>query len=114
MQVDLKKLKPIGIVVILGAAVLALIVCFTADMGIPPKYESVHDADYYLQSEDTMNELAAELEENVFPKLEGIASYGYDPGSGKLRITVEKQMLGRVEQVLLRDFDARLFEFKEA
>ena len=50
MQVDLKKLKPIGIVVILGAAVLALIVCFTADMGIPPKYESVHDADYYLQS----------------------------------------------------------------
>ena len=46
MQVDLKKLKPIGIVVILGAAVLALIVCFTADMGIPPKYESVHDTDY--------------------------------------------------------------------
>ncbi len=114
MQVDLKKLKPIGIVVILGAAVLALIVCFTADMGIPPKYESVHDADYYLQSEDTMNELAAELEENVFPKLEGIVSYGYDPGYGKLRITVEKQMLGRVEQVLLRDFDARLFEFTEA
>ncbi|MBO4831171.1 MAG: hypothetical protein J5569_01710 [Oscillospiraceae bacterium] len=114
MQVDLKKLKPIGIVVVLGAAVLALIVCFTADMGIPPKYESLHDADYYLQSEDTMNELAAELEENVFPKLDGITSYGFDPESGKLRITVEKETLGRVEQVLLRDFDARLFEFTEA
>ena len=114
MQVDLKKLKPIGIVVILGAAVLALILCFTADMGIPPKYESLHDAEYYLQSEETMNELISELEENVFPGLEGITSYGYDPTSGKLRITIERGSYGRVEQVLLRDFDERLFEFLKA
>ena len=114
MQVDLKKLKPIGIVIILGAAVLALILCFTADMGIPPKYESLHDTEYYLQSEETMNELVSELEENVFPRLEGITSYGYDPASGKLRITVEKGSYGRVEQVLLRDFDERLFEFLKA
>ncbi len=111
MQVDLKKLKPIGIIIILGAAVLALIVCFTADMGIPPKYESAHDAEYYLQSEDTMNELAAELEENVFPQLPGVTACRYDAGSGKLAVFIENSEYGRVKQVLLRDFDERLFEF---
>ena len=46
MQVDLKRLKPLGIVLVLGCAVLAFIVCLTADMGVPDKYESLHPSQY--------------------------------------------------------------------
>ena len=43
MQVDLKKLKPLGIVLILLTAVLMLVVCFTADLGVPERYEPEHN-----------------------------------------------------------------------
>ena len=111
MQVNLKALKPVGIVIVLGAAILALILCFTADMGVPPKYESAHDAEYYLQSEETMNELAEELRENVFPRLDGVTECSYDAATGKLAVFIENEQFGKVKQVLLRDFDERLFEF---
>jgi hypothetical protein len=45
-MIDLKKLKPAGVVIILGAAILALILCFTADMGVPDRTELRHDAAY--------------------------------------------------------------------
>jgi len=114
MQVDIKKLKPLGVVLILVAAVLALITCFTADMGVPPKYESMHSAEYYLQSEATMQELVLELEQHVFPNLDGITRYELMGDTCKLAIYIDSENYVTVEQVLLRDFDARLFEFFES
>ena len=110
MQVNLKRLKPLGVIIILGAAILALITCFTADMGVPPKYEPAHDAEYYLQSPEAMNELIAELEENVLPALGGIKSCSLDETTGKVAVYVTAKEKSRVEAVLSRDLDERLFE----
>ncbi|MBQ8830554.1 MAG: hypothetical protein IJ017_03030 [Oscillospiraceae bacterium] len=109
MQVDLKKLKPLGIILILGCSVLALITCFTADMGVPPRYESEHEPEYYRQSEETMQELVSELEENVFPNIEGILSYGIDAEDRKIDIVTDPDYTAKVRLVLERDFGTELF-----
>lgn len=109
MQVDLKKLKPMGIILILGCSILALIICFTADMGVPEKYDSVHESEYYRQSEETLKELIAELEEFVFPKLTGIKSYSINTDTMKIDIVTEPEHLKKVRPVLERDFGTELF-----
>ena len=110
MQVDLKKLKPIGIIMILGCSILALITCFTADMGIPPRYDSVHEPEYYRQSEETMQELALELEENVFPNIEGIDDYYIDTETMTLWICTTEEYAKKIELVMERDFGTELIK----
>jgi len=109
MQVDLKKLKPLGIVLILGCSLLALIMCFTVDMGVPPVYESKHEAEYYRQNEETLQELAEELEEFVFPKLTGIESCSINTQTGKIDIVTDPEYTDKVRLVLERDFGTDLF-----
>ena len=109
MQVDLKKLKPIGIIMILGCSILALIVCFTADMGVPERYDSVHEAEYYRQSEDTLNELVSELEEFVFPRLTGVEGYSVNTETMKIDIVTDADYTKKVQLVLERDFGTELF-----
>ena len=109
MQVDLKKLKPLGIVLILGCSLLALIMCFTVDMGVPPVYESKHEAEYYRQSEETLQELLKELEEFVFPNLTGIVSCGINTDTRKIDIVTDPEYTDKVRLVLERDFGTELF-----
>jgi hypothetical protein len=113
MQVDLKVLKPFGVILVLGCTVLMLIVCFTADMGVPETYVSIHDTDYYAQNAGTMAELKSELEEYVFPNLEGIdgAWVGSD---NRLVIAIAAESYDRTRAVILRDFDESLFTFIKA
>lgn len=108
MQVDLKKLKPLGIILILGCSILALITCFTADMGVPPRYDSVHEPEYYRQSEENMEELVTELEENVFPNIEGIYEYEIDAESMKLVVYVHEEYAKKAQLVFERDFGTEL------
>ena len=109
MQVDLKKLKPLGIILILGCSILAFITCLTVDMGVPPRYESKHEVSYYMQSEETMQELVAELEENVFPNIDGIESYSINAETGKIDIVTDPDYTSKVRLVLERDFGTELF-----
>ncbi len=112
-MIDIKKLKPLGVVLILAFSVVALIVCFTADMGVPKPYESAHDADWYRQSPDTLESLLAEARENVFPALTGIREASVDAQAMRVSVTVEKKQLDKARLVLERDFGTELFEFKE-
>lgn len=114
MHVDLKKLKPFGIILILGCTVLALIVCFTADMGVPERYVSIHNTEYYAQNSDTMAELINEMEENVFPNIEGIEDYYINEETNQLVLVINSEYYGKTKAVILRDFDESLFEFIEA
>ena len=109
MQVDLKKLKPLGIVLILGCSILALIVCFTADMGVPERYDSLHEAVYYRQSEETLTELVSELEEFVFPRLTGIEGYSINTDTMKVDVITDPDYTNKVRLVLERDFGTELF-----
>jgi hypothetical protein len=110
MQVDLKVLKPFGAILLLVCAVLVIIMALTADMGVPERYESRHDYEYYSQNAVTMGELLSELEENVFPRLDGIL--GSDiTGDNLIRIRVDGDNFDKVAAVIKRDFDERLFLF---
>ena len=109
MQVDLKKLKPLGIVLVLGFAILVFIMCLTADMGIPERYEPAHDASYYTQNGDTLRELAEEAEKNVLPAFQGRVTCQADPEAGVVRVTAEKKLVDKVRAVLDRDFGKGLF-----
>lgn len=108
MQVDLKKLKPLGIVLILGCSILALIMCFTVDMGVPKPYESIHSVEYYRQNEETMKELVSELEINVFPNLAGIYNYEIDTENMVLIVYVNEEYAKKAQLIFERDFGTEL------
>ena len=110
-MVDIKKLKPLGVVLILAFTVFVIILCFTADMGVPEPYESLHDTQYYMQSEDTLQELVFELEENVLPNLEGSVTFTVLPEDKKVLVTTGEDNYDKVRLVLMRDFSEELFEF---
>jgi len=110
MQVDLKKLKPLGIILILGCSILALITCFTVDMGVPPRYESLHEVEYYRQSEEHMLELVKELEANVFPNIEGINDYYIDTETMTLVIWTTEDYAKKIQLVMERDFGTELIQ----
>ncbi len=110
-MVDLKKIKPLGVVLILLFAVLVVVLCFTADMGVPKPYAPEHDAAWYAESDEHMAALVAELEREEFPRLEGITRYACAPGERKVTVTVDRKNFGKVSAVLERDFGTELFVF---
>ena len=112
MQVNLQKIKPIGVVLILGFSILALILMFTADMGVPEKFVPEHETEYYLASPEHLDELLGELEERLFPEFEDI-DYYVSAESMKIVVKGEGKTAKRAEQVLLRDLDERLFKVFE-
>ena len=113
MQVDLKKLKPLGVVLVLLTAVLMLVVCFTADLGVPERYEPEHDTAYYARSPETMEELSDEIEKNVLPDIEEAESCRYDSSTGKVVVTAKDGEAEKVRLLLKRSFDESLFEVRE-
>lgn len=112
-MLDIKTLKPLGVIIILFCAVAAIVMCFTTDFGIPERYESLHDTEYYAQNRQTMEELEQELSENVFPNLEGIVSHHVSEATNKLEVTISKAQFKKMTAVILRDFDESLFVFLE-
>ena len=113
MKVDLKALKPFGVVLILVLSVLFLIACFTMDMGVPERYTPAHAAEYYKESLQNMEELKQELEENVFPQI-GVIEDSYVSSSGtELVIITQKGGADKAAAVLERDFDMSLFDIRE-
>lgn len=112
MQVNLQKIKPIGVVLILGFSILALILMFTADMGVPEKFVPEHETEYYLESPGHLEELLGELEERLFPEFEDIDYYA-NAESMKIVVKCEGKAAKRIEQVLLRDLDERLYKVIE-
>ena len=113
MQVDLKKIKPLGIVLILGFAVLVFIMCLTAKLGVPDRYAPVHDAAYYVQNADTLTELAEEAKANVLTAFEGDILCEADPDAGLVRVIVDRGLKDKVSAVLERDFGPNLFSVTE-
>jgi len=113
MRTDfLKKIGPFGAALILIISAVGIYLAFTADLGVPDRYESQHDTSYYKRNSETMNELYTELQEFVFPGLEGITGSYIPPGEKRVVVCVESEYLDRVRVVLIRDFDESLFRFE--
>jgi len=110
MQVDLKRIKPIGIVLILGGSLMALILCFTGNLGIPERYVPAHDASYYQQSEQTLSELMDEVTANEFPRVDGEETCRIDTESMTLIVSTDSLQVDKLKAVLERDFGTGLFQ----
>ena len=110
-MIDLKKLKPLGIVLILGFSVLFVIMCLTVDMGVPERYVPEHDTAYYAESAEHLAELEAELDEHVFPSVRGLVDHGVDAELMKLTVSVEEKYYDMAVAALSRDISPELFEF---
>lgn len=101
-----KNLKPFGCILCLVIMVLTVAICLTAGKDPIPGYEPPRDSEYYSQN---MDELVSELEENVFPKLEGIESWAME--EGKIAVSIAESNFAKSRSAILRYYDTELFEF---
>ena len=106
-----KKIGPLGMVMILLFSAVGTFMLFSADLGAPPRYDSRHTAEYYGQSAETMEELHEELRIYVFPSIEGILESSVLPDGRQILIRTSPEHYDRVKAAILRDFDEALFEF---
>ena len=113
MKVNLQVIKPLGGILILIFSALGIIMLFTADLGVPKRYESLHETEYYARNADTMAELLDELYKNVFPALPGEPHGELNEAGDKIIITVGEKDFEKVKAVILRDFDESLFVFEQ-
>ena len=113
MQVDLKKIKPLGIILILGFSVLVFVMCLTVKLGVPEKYTPAHYAAYYASSAETLAELAEEAKANVLTAFGGDIHCEPVPEEGLVRVVVDRGLKDRVAAVLERDFGPGLFSVTE-
>ena len=110
----IKKIGPLGMALIIIFGVLSTYMMFTADLGVPPRYRSLHETEYYRQSGETMEQLHDELREHVFPAMDGILESAVLQDSRQIRIRVNSAYYDRVKSAILRDFDEILFEFQRS
>ncbi|HHU22773.1 MAG TPA: hypothetical protein GXZ52_05070 [Clostridiales bacterium] len=104
----MKKIGIAGCVLFLVLSILVAAVCVTAGRDPIPGYESPKAGEYYARH---LDELEAELEENVFHRLEGIQdSYAED---GRLVVVISRENFAVSRAAILRYFDKSLFEFVE-
>lgn len=103
-----KNLKPFGCILCLVLMVSMLILCFTAGTNPIPGYEAPMESEYYASHR---NELMEELEDNVFPHLEGIISCS--ESGERLKIVIEPEHYAESRSAIGRYFDISLFEFEK-
>jgi len=107
----IKKIRPAGAAVFLVMFVVVTAFLFTSGRDPIKGYEAPNDTEYYLQNAETMDELCAELEQNVFPHISGIVSCGYDEVSGTVSIVIEEPHYAVSRSAILWYYDNSLFTF---
>lgn len=103
----LKKIGPAGCVLFLALFVLVTAICLTAGRDPVPGYEAPHDTEYYVNH---LDELAAELNDNVLPQLDTPATAAVTGDT--VTVTVEGDTFVVVRSALLHYFDESLFTFQ--
>ena len=98
-----KWIKPAGCVLFLGIFAAFLVICFTAKAPVEG-YTVPHDSQYYAQH---LDELTAELETNLFPRLEGIEDC-YISGD-KLKIIISDAGFEKSSKAITHYYGENLF-----
>lgn len=98
-----KWIKPAGCVLFLGIFAAFLVICFTAKAPVEG-YTVPHDSQYYAQH---LDELKAELETNLFPKLEGIE--GCYISGDKLKIIISDAGFEKSSTAITHYYGENLF-----
>ena len=105
----IRKIRPIGCACFIILAILVTIICFTAGKDPIKGYSAPQSTEYYAGH---LEELKAELEENVFPNIDGVA--GCEIDGSVVAVYLEKDDLAVSRSAILRYFDKSLFDFREA
>ena len=105
-----KRIRPAGCVLFIALAVLVTAICLTSGRNPIPGYKAPETTEYYAAHPE---ELAAELEENVFPAL---PDYDMTAAAENNAVTVtvdsDHFVVGRA--ALLRYFDESLLNFQRS
>jgi len=101
-------LKPAGCVIFLLVTVAFFVICFKPVTHSVEGYEAPHDSEYYAAHID---ELKAELEANLFPKLDGVI--GCTLEGEKLNVTVEEEFYSSTIGGIVYYYDKALFIFEK-
>lgn len=107
-QEFVKKIRPLGIVLFLGLGILVTAILFSGGSDLLPGYEPPHDSGYYAQH---LQELKAELEQHVFPRLTGVLSC--EITGETLTVTLREDGFAANRGAILQHFDAKLFIFRQ-
>ena len=108
-QEFIKSIRPIGCALFLLTSIAVFLICLTSGNNPIPGYEAPESTGYYSQH---IEELQNELEENVFPELEGIKSCDVD--DGKLKIVIDEENFAVSRSAILHYFDSSLFTIKKS
>lgn len=102
-----QRLGVVGGIVVLLFSIVFVLTMLTAG---PEKldYTPAHDTAYYAQNLDV---LQAELEEHVFPYVEGVGNC--EAADGKLVVGIRTKYFIESRAVIIDLFDRSLFEFVE-
>lgn len=103
-----KRIGPAGMALFLILAVLVAAICLTSGRDPIPGYAAPETAEYYAAHPD---ELAAELEENVFPSLPDY-TLSAEAAGDTVTVTVENGNFAAARAAILRYFDESLLTFQ--
>jgi len=106
-QSFVKAIRPLGCVLFLGLAILVAAVCLTSGRKPIPGYEPPMTTEQYAAD---LSALEAELEENVFPRLEYEMSAEVTGDAVTVTVETENFVAGRA--AVLRYFDESLLLFE--
>ena len=103
----IKKIGPAGCILFLALAILVTAICLTAGKNPVPGYEAPQNAEYYVNH---LDELAAELNENVLPELDDPATAAVTGDT--VTVTVEAESFVPLRGAVLHYFDESLLTFE--
>lgn len=107
-QEFVKMLRPAGCIIFLIIFIAFLVMCFSAGGAPIEGYSVPHDSDYFAEH---MDELKAELEANVFPRLEGIEDCEIDGDA--LIVTIDSASFDESSSAITHYYRAELFNFQK-
>jgi len=103
-----RTLKPGGCILVLALAILLLVMCFTSGPKPIEGYAPPMSEEYYAENP---GELAAELQANLLPHLEGIISCSLS--GDKVAVCIEKDHFINSRAAILQYYDQDLFSFSQ-
>ena len=103
----IKKLGPVGCALFLALFILVTVMLFTAKGAPVAGYEAPHSGEYYAEH---LDELKAELEENLVPRL-GVGRCEIEVSGEKLIVTASEEDIYKLRPAVIYYYGEELFEF---
>lgn len=101
-----KAIKPIGCVLFIGMFIAFLVFCFSAK---PPVegYTPPHTTEYYSEH---LDEFQTELEDNLFPHLDGIVSCSVE--GDRIAVVIEPESYEASSKILYHYYGKNIFDIE--